>query len=43
VLKSQIIAALESLDAEVGTNRAWETMFIRGNMKFSGKESLGYY
>jgi hypothetical protein len=35
--------ALENLDTEVNItcNRAWET--IRGNIKISAKESLGYH
>jgi hypothetical protein len=33
--------ALENLDAEADTNRAWET--IRENIKISAKECLGYY
>jgi hypothetical protein len=37
---SKRIAALEDLDAELETNSAWET--IRGNIKISAKESLGY-
>jgi hypothetical protein len=32
---------LENFDAEVNINRAWDT--IRGNIKISAKESLGYY
>jgi hypothetical protein len=32
---------LETLDAEVDINRAWET--ITQNIKISAKESLGYY
>jgi hypothetical protein len=32
---------LEDLDAEVEINSAWET--IRGNIKISAKESLGYF
>jgi hypothetical protein len=32
---------LEDLGAEVGINRAWET--VRRNIKISAKESLGYY
>jgi hypothetical protein len=38
---SNIFISLENLDAEVGINRAWET--IRENIKISAKESLGYY
>jgi hypothetical protein len=37
---SNRFAALEDLDAEVEINSAWET--IRGNIKISGNESLGY-
>jgi hypothetical protein len=36
---SNRFAALENLDTEVDINRGWET--IRGNIKMSGKESLG--
>jgi hypothetical protein len=32
---------LENLDAEVGINRAWET--LRKNIKISARERLGYY
>jgi hypothetical protein len=32
---------LEDLDAEVEINSTWET--IRENLKFSAKESLGYF
>jgi hypothetical protein len=39
VLKSQI--GLQLWIAEVDVNKAWET--IRGNIKVSAKESLGYY
>jgi hypothetical protein len=38
---SNRFAALENLDAEQDFNRAWE--IIRENIKFSAKESLGYY
>jgi hypothetical protein len=38
---SNRFASLENVDAEVDINRAWET--IRENIKFSAKESLGYY
>jgi hypothetical protein len=38
---SNMFAALENLDTEVDVNKAWET--IRGNIKISAKESLGYY
>jgi hypothetical protein len=38
---SNRFAALEDLDAEVKINSAWET--IRGNIKISAKESLGYF
>jgi hypothetical protein len=37
---SNRFAALEDLDAEVEINSAWET--IRGNIKISAKQSLGY-
>jgi hypothetical protein len=37
---SNRFAALEDLDTEVEINSAWET--IRGNIKISAKESLGY-
>jgi hypothetical protein len=37
---SNRFAALKDLDAEVEINSAWET--IRGNIKISAKESLGY-
>jgi hypothetical protein len=37
---SNRFAALENLDAEVDSNRAWDT--IRENTKMSAKESLGY-
>jgi hypothetical protein len=33
--------ALKNSDTEVDINGAWET--IRGNIKISAKESLGYY
>jgi hypothetical protein len=32
---------MENLDIEVDVNKAWET--VRENIKFSAKESLGYY
>jgi hypothetical protein len=32
---------LENLDFEVDINRAWET--IRGNIKISARENLGYF
>jgi hypothetical protein len=32
---------LEDLDTEVEINSAWET--IRGNIKISAKESIGYF
>jgi hypothetical protein len=38
---SNRFAALENLDAEEVLNRAWET--IRGNIKISAREGLGYY
>jgi hypothetical protein len=38
---SNRFAALEDLDAEVEIKTMWET--IRENIKFSAKESLGYY
>jgi hypothetical protein len=38
---SNRFAALEDLGAEVEINTDWET--IRGNIKISAKESLGYY
>jgi hypothetical protein len=38
---SNRFAALENFDADVGSNRAWET--IRENITISAKESLGYY
>jgi hypothetical protein len=38
---SNRFAALENLDIEVDSNRAWET--IRENIKICAKESLGYY
>jgi hypothetical protein len=38
---SNRFAALEDMDAEVEINSAWET--IRENIKFSSKESLGYF
>jgi hypothetical protein len=38
---SNRFAALEDLDAEVESNSAWEA--IRGNIKISAKESLGYF
>jgi hypothetical protein len=38
---SNRFAALEDLDSEVEINTVWETM--RENIKFSAKESLGYY
>jgi hypothetical protein len=38
---SNTLAALENLDADVGINRAWET--IKENIQISAKESLGYY
>jgi hypothetical protein len=38
---SNRFAALEDLDTEVEINSAWET--IRENIKFSAKESLGYF
>jgi hypothetical protein len=38
---SNRLAALEDFDAEEEINRAWET--IRGNIKISVKESLGYF
>jgi hypothetical protein len=38
---SNRFTALENLYAEVDTDRAWET--IRGNIKISAKQSLGYY
>jgi hypothetical protein len=41
VAVSNRFAALEDLDAEVEINIIWET--IRGNIKISAKESLGYY
>jgi hypothetical protein len=34
-------AALENLDDDMDINRAWET--IRGNIKISAEENLGYY
>jgi hypothetical protein len=34
-------AASENLDDDVGTKRAWET--VRGNIKISAIDSLGYY
>jgi hypothetical protein len=42
VLRSQIgLQGLEYLDAEVEINNVWK--IIRGNIKMSAKESLGYY
>jgi 50S ribosomal subunit-associated GTPase HflX len=38
---SNRFTALENLDTEVDSNRAWET--ARKNIKISAKESLGYY
>jgi hypothetical protein len=38
---SNSLSALENLDAEMDINSASET--IRENIKFSTKESLGYY
>jgi hypothetical protein len=38
---SNKFVALKNLDTEVDINIAWET--IRENIKFSAKESLGYY
>jgi hypothetical protein len=38
---SNRFAALEDLDLEVEMNSAWET--IRENIKFSAKDSLGYF
>jgi hypothetical protein len=38
---SNRFAALETVDAEVDINRAWET--IRGSIKISAKKNLGYY
>jgi hypothetical protein len=38
---SNRFAALGNLDTEVDSNSAWET--IRGNIKLSAKEGLGYY
>jgi hypothetical protein len=38
---SNRISALEDLDSEVEINSAWET--ITENIKFSAKESLGYF
>jgi hypothetical protein len=38
---SNTFTDLGSLDNDVYINRAWET--IRGNTKFSAKESLVYY
>jgi hypothetical protein len=38
---SNRFAALEDLDTEVEINSTWET--IRGNIKISAKESLGYF
>jgi hypothetical protein len=38
---SNTFAALENFDDDVDINRTWET--IRGNIKISPKESLGYY
>jgi hypothetical protein len=38
---SNRFATVENLDAEVNSNRAWET--IKKNIKISPKESLGYY
>jgi hypothetical protein len=38
---SNRFAALEDMDTEVEINSAWET--IRGNIKMSAKESLGYF
>jgi hypothetical protein len=38
---SNRFAALEDLDAELEVNSGWET--IRGNIKISAKESLGYF
>jgi uncharacterized FlaG/YvyC family protein len=38
---SNRLTTLENLDTVVDINRAWET--IRGNIKISAKESLGYY
>jgi hypothetical protein len=38
---SNRFAALEDLDAEVDINSFWET--IRENIKFSAKESVGYF
>jgi hypothetical protein len=37
---SNRFAALEDMDAEMEINSAWE--MIRGNIKISAKESLGY-
>jgi hypothetical protein len=38
---SNNFAAVQNLDTEVDTNKAWET--IKGNIKISTKESLDYY
>jgi hypothetical protein len=38
---SNRLIALTNLDAEVGINKAWET--IREKIQISAKESLGYY
>jgi hypothetical protein len=38
---SNRFADFEDLDTEVEINSAWET--IRGNIKISAKESLGYF
>jgi hypothetical protein len=38
---SNRFAALENFNAEVDTNRAWDT--FRDNIKISAKDSLGYY
>jgi hypothetical protein len=40
VLKSQMDSQLWKLNAEEKINSAWET--IRGNIKISAKENLGY-
>jgi hypothetical protein len=38
---SNRFAAFENIDTEVNVNKVWET--IRENIKFSVKESLGYF
>jgi hypothetical protein len=38
---SKRLAGLEHLDAEMEINTVWET--VRGNIRISAKESLGYY